>query len=112
MTILKAKITIFGINFDVFKISFWVKQKLLLKTNRHFGQVKNADVSDIANVFSPAFINPTFYKSACSQIRKVGCLKSEIFKRPSCRYLPIVKYENLDFKNPRFTNIRLFDICL
>ena len=58
-----------------------------------------------------------FYKSdfsifACSQIRKVGCLKSEIFKCPSCRYLPIVKYENLDFKNPRFTKIRLFDICL
>ena len=51
MTILKTKITIFGFNFDVFKISFWVKQKLLLKTNSHFGQVENADVSDIANVF-------------------------------------------------------------
>ena len=72
MTILKTKITIFGFNFDVLKISFWVKQKFLFKTNRHFGQVENADVSDIANVFSPTFINPTF------------------------RYLPIVKYKKLD----------------
>ena len=72
MTILKTKITIFGFNFDVFKISFWVKQKLLLKANRHFGQVENADVSDIANVFSPAFMNPAF------------------------RYSPVVKYEKLD----------------
>ena len=72
MTILKTKITIFGFNFDVFEISFWVKQKLLLKTNRHFGQVENADVSDIANVFSRTFINPTF------------------------RYSPVVKYEKLD----------------
>ena len=72
MTILKTKITIFGFNFDVFKISFWVKQKLLLKTNRHFGQVENSVVSDIANDFSPTFINPTF------------------------RYSPVVKYEKLD----------------
>ena len=72
MTIPKTKITIFGFNFDVFKISFWVKRKLLLKTNRHFGQFKNADVSDIADVFSPTFINPTF------------------------RYSPVVKYEKLD----------------
>ena len=72
MTILKTKITIFGFNFDVFKISFWVKQKFLFETNRHFGQVENADVSDIANVFSPTFINPTI------------------------RYSPVVKYEKLD----------------
>ena len=69
MTIPKTKITIFGFNFDVFKISFWVKRKLLLKTNRHFGQVENVDIAD---VFSPTFINPTF------------------------RYSPAVKYENLD----------------
>ena len=54
------------------KFPFWVKQRLLLKTNRHFGQVENADISDIANVFSPTFINPTF------------------------RYSPVVKYEKLD----------------
>ena len=112
MTILKAKITIFGFNFDVFKISFWVKQKLLLKTNRHFGQVENADVSDIANVFSPTFINPTFRYSpavkyekldvqtsvlsifAYSQIRKLGFQKSEIYKHSSFRYLPVAKYEH------------------
>ena len=28
--------------------------------------------------------------------------KSEIFKHPSLRYSPIVKYENLDFKNVGF----------
>ena len=72
MTILKTKITIFGSNFDILKISFWVKQKLLLKTNRHFGQVENVDVSDIMNVFSQTFINPTF------------------------RYSPAVKYKKLD----------------
>ena len=62
----------FGLQFRRFKISFRVKQKLLLKTNSHFGQVGNADVSDIANVFSPTFVNPTF------------------------RYSPVVKCEKLD----------------
>ena len=45
-----------------------------------------SDILDIANIFSPTFINPTF------------------------RFSPIVKYENLDYKNPRLSNIRLFDI--
>ena len=82
MTIPKTKITIFGFNFDVLKISFWVKQKFLLKTNRHFGQVENADV------FSSNFYKFDLSIFAYSQIRKVGCL------------------------NLRFTNIRLVDICL
>ena len=47
-----------------------------------------SDTSDIVDIFSPTFINPTF------------------------RFSPIVKYENLDYKNPKFSNIRLFDICL
>ena len=129
------------------------------------GQVENADVSDasdISDFFSPTFINPTFPFSPIVQIRKLGSQKirdfltsvfsifaysqirklgfqksteifkhpsfrhlptvryenldfkkkSEIFKCPSFRYLPIVKYENLDFKNPRFSNIRLFNTCL
>ena len=46
------------------------------------------DTSDIADIFSPTFINPTF------------------------RFSPVVKYENLDYKSPRFSNIRLFDIRL
>ena len=46
------------------------------------------DTSGIADIFSPSLINPTFLFS------------------------PIVKYENLDYKNPRFSNIRLFDIRL
>ena len=47
-----------------------------------------SDTSDIADIFSPTFINPTF------------------------RFSPKVKYENLDYKNPRFSNICLFDIGL
>ena len=46
------------------------------------------DTSDIADIFSPTFINPTF------------------------RFSPVVKYENLDYRSPRFSNIRLFDIRL
>ena len=47
------------------------------------GQVENADIADF---ISPTFINPCF------------------------RYSPIANIENLDLKNPRFSNIRLFDI--
>ena len=36
---------------------------------------------------------------------------SPTFINPSFRYLPIVNIENLDFKNPRFSNIHIFDIC-
>ena len=93
------------------------------------------DTSDIADIFSPTFINSTFRFSpmvkyenlawitktrdfqtsvfsifACSQIRKLGSQKSEIFKHPSSRYSHIVKYENLDVSNQRFSNICLFDI--
>ena len=50
------------------------------------GQIENADVSDIADFFSPTFINPCF------------------------RYSVIVNIENLHFKNPRFSNIPVFDI--
>ena len=46
------------------------------------------DTSDIADIFYPTFINPTF------------------------RFSPIVKYENLDYKDPRFSNIRYSDIRL
>ena len=46
------------------------------------------DTSDIVDILSPTFKNPTF------------------------RFSPVVKYENLDYKNPRFSNIRLFDIRL
>ena len=55
-------------------------------------QIENADVSDIADFF--------------------GYQKSEIFKHPRFRYSPIVNIENLDFKNQRFSSIRLFDIHL
>ena len=44
------------------------------------------DTSDIPDIFSPTFINSTF------------------------RFSPIVEYQNLDYKNPRFSNISLFDI--
>ena len=44
-----------------------------------------------------------------SQIRKFWITKN---LHPSFRYTPIFKYQNLDFKNPRFPDILLFDICL
>ena len=46
------------------------------------------DIMDIAGFFSPTFVNPIF------------------------RFLSVVKYEDLDCKNPRFANIPLFDIDL
>ena len=49
-------------------------------------EYENADFSDIADFISPTFINPCF------------------------RYSPIVNIENLDLKNPRLSNIRVFDI--
>ena len=52
------------------------------------GQVENADFSDIADFISPTFINPCF------------------------RYSPMVNIENLNLKNPRLSNIRVFDIHL
>ena len=54
---------------------------VVLRKEIGLGQIENADVSDIADIadfFSPTFINPCF------------------------RYSPIVNIENLDFKNPRF----------
>ena len=55
---------------------------------KRLGQVENADFSDIADFISPTFINPCF------------------------RYSPVVNIENLDLKNPRLSNIRVFDIHL
>ena len=46
------------------------------------------DTSDIADIFSQTFINPIF------------------------RFLLIVEYENLHYKKPRFSNIRLCNIRL
>ena len=54
------------------------------KNRRGLGQVKNADVSIIADnrrFFSPTFINP------------------------SLRFSPIVKYENLDYKKSEIFDI-------
>ena len=93
------------------------------------------DTSDIADTFSSTFINPTFrfspnsilkyetldYKNprfqtsvfsifACSQIRKLGYLKSEIFKHPSFQYSPAVKYQNLDFRKIRDLQTSVFSI--
>ena len=59
-----------------------------LKVESESGQVENADFSDIADIISPTFINPCF------------------------RYSPIVNIENLYLKNPRLSNIRVFDIHL
>ena len=87
--------------------------KFSFESNRNFFSKQTAILARSKTRMSRISLMFSFsncYKSdflifACSQTRKVGCLKSEIFKRPSCRYLPIVKYEKLDFKNPRFTRI-------
>ena len=56
----------------------------LLEMQKRTGQIENADILDIH--------------------------LSGIFKHLSFRYSPIVNIENLDLKNPRFSNIRLFNI--
>ena len=58
--------------------------------------------------YSPLdFQTSIFSIFAYSRIRKLGFQKSEIFKHPSqFRYSLIVKYENLDHKNPRFLNVQ------
>ena len=65
-------------------------------------QVENANVLDIADFFPSDFYKSDFLISTYSQTRKLGFKKSEIFKHSFCRYLPALKHENLDFKNPRF----------
>ena len=94
--------------------------------HRPNGQVENADVLntlDIADFFFSNFYKSDFSTFIYSQIRKLGLQKlrvfqtsvlsiftysqirkfrfqkSEIYKNPSFPYLPIVKYQNLDFKN-------------
>ena len=52
------------------------------------GSGRKCGCLDIADIFPPTFINPTF------------------------RFSHIVKYGNLDYKNPRFSNIRFFNIRL
>ena len=63
-------------------------------SDKNHSQVENVNVSD----FSPTFIKSDFSIFAYSQTRKLGCLKSKVFKHTSFRYSPMVKYENLDFK--------------
>ena len=65
----------------------------------------------MADFFSNFYIS-VFSILAYSEYQKLGFQKSEIFKHPSFRYSPVVNIENLDFKNPRFSNIRVFDIRL
>ena len=110
MTTPKPKIAIFCFNFDVFKISFLDQTETSSQIKPPFWPGRKRGCLGYRGCFFSNFYKSDFFIFACSQIRKVGRLKSKIFKHPSCQYLPIVKYENLDFKNPRFTNIRLFDI--
>ena len=74
------------------------------KNRRVLGQVKTADVSniaDIADFFPPTFINPSFRFLPVVKYENLDHKKSEIFRhRISFRYSPIVNIENLDFKNP------------
>ena len=111
-TIPKHRITIFGFNFDVLKTSFLGQTETSSQNKPPFWPGRKRGCLGYRGCFFSNFYKSDFSIFACNQIRRVGCLKSEIFKHPSCRYLPIVKCEKLDFKNPKFTNIRLFDIRL
>ena len=51
-----------------------------------YGQVENADFSDIADFISPTFINPCFRYSPIANIENWDLKKSEIFKHPCFRY--------------------------
>ena len=54
-----------------------------------------SDISDIVDIFSLTFINPTFRFSPIVKYENLDYKKSEIFKHLSFRYSFIVKYENL-----------------
>ena len=71
MTMPKPKITIFGFNFNVFKISFLGQTETSSQNKPPFGQVENSDVSDIEDVFSPTFISPTFQYSSVVKYGKL-----------------------------------------
>ena len=67
-----------------------------LELSKWRGQVENADVwtPRISRIYFSNFYKSDFSVFTCSQIRKLGLQKSEIFKHLSFRYSPIVKYEN------------------
>ena len=73
---------------------------------------KNRYQKEYALVFSWLRLNETHREETPDRKRGYCGLFSLTFINPSFRYLPIVNIENLDFKNPRFSNIRLFDIHL
>ena len=50
------------------------------------GKVENSDFSDIADFFSPTFINPCFRFSPLVNIENLDLKKSKIFNHPSFRY--------------------------
>ena len=93
----KVPVTQIRVKVDKKKKADWENQHenlaLIDYWKTHFRALKKARsktrISRISRIFvSPTFINPSF------------------------RYSPIVNIENLDFKNPIFSNIRLFDIHL
>ena len=99
-------------HFDVLKISFLGQTETSSQNKPPFWPGRKRGRLGYRGCFFSNFYKSDISLSAYCQIRKVGCLKYEIFKHPSCRYSPIVKYEKMDFKNQRFTNIHLFDIRL
>ena len=91
MTIPKPNIAIFGFSFDVFKISFLGQTETSSQNKPPFWPGRKCGCLGYRGCFFSNFYKSDLSIFAFSQIRKVGCLKSEIFKHPSCRYLPIVR---------------------
>ena len=98
-----------GISCSSFQFSRTVK---MVGSDRKYG------CSDIVDTFSPTFRNPIFRFSSIVKYESLDNKKSEIFTHPSFRYLPIdfqtfvfsiFVCSQMDFKNPRFSNIRLFN---
>ena len=71
------------------------------------GQVENADFSDIADFISPTFINPCFQYSLVVNIENLDFKNSRLSNIRVFRYSPIVNTENTDVRKSRFSNICL-----
>ena len=86
-----------------FRYSPTVKYKNLSSKIRDFNTNIHLDLVDIClQSNTKAWITKNL---RFSNIR-VFDIRLQIFKHPSFRYLSIVKYENLDHKNPRFLNVQ------
>ena len=92
----EPKITVFFFNFDVFKISFLGQTETSSQNKPPFWPGRKRGCLGYRGCFFSNFYKSDFSIFAYSQIRKVGGLKSEIYKHSSFRYSPIAKYDQDD----------------